>query len=89
MSVANINATVIELMPLGGKTNEGYFYGYLESTIRAKQNDTITITNCTKVLISNLVDSDDTLETMTYATNVITMTRSDTTAVNGLVICQK
>jgi len=87
--MTNVNATVIEISPLGGKSNEGYFVGYLEATDRAAQNDTITITNCTKVLISNLVDSDDTLETMTYATNVITMTRSDTTAVNGLVICQK
>ena len=89
MSVANINATVIELMPLGGKTNEGYFYGYLESTIRAKQNDTITITNCTKVLIANLIDTADVLETMTYATNVITMTTSAATNVSGVVVCQK
>ena len=87
--MTNVNATVIELSPIGGKTNEGYFIGLLEATNRAAQNDTITITNCSKVEIANLVDTDDTLETMTYATNVITMTRSDSTAVNGIVVCRK
>jgi len=87
--MTNVNTTVVELSPLGGATNSGYFLGYLEPADRAAQNDTITITNCSKVLMANLVDSDDTLETMTYATNVITMTRSDTTAVNGLVVCQR
>lgn len=87
--MTNVNATVIELSPLGGASNEGYFLGYLEATGRAAQNDTITITNVSKVLIANLIDSDDTLETMTYATNVITMTRSDTTDVNGIVACKR
>jgi len=85
----NVNATVEELSPNGGKTNSGYFLGYLVTADRAAQNDTITITNCSKVLVANLVDSDDTLETMSYATNVMTMTRSDTTAVSGLVVCQR
>jgi len=89
MVVVNVNAAVIELMPRGGKSNEGYFYGYLESTARGKQNDTITITNCSKVLVANLVDSADVLETMTYDTNIITMTTSAATAVSGLVVCQK
>jgi len=87
--MTNVNTTVVELSPIGGKTNSGYFLGVLESTERAAQNDTITITNCSKVIMANLVDTDDTLETMTYATNVITMTRNDTTNVSGLVLCQK
>lgn len=87
--MANVNTAVIELSPVGGKTNEGYFLGLLPSTARAAQNDTITITNCSEVIIANLRDSDDTLETMTYATNVITMTRDDNTAVTGLVVCRK
>ena len=87
--MTNVNAVVIELSPLGGASNEGYFLGYLEATNRAAQNDTITVTNVSKVLIANLIDSDDTLETMTYATNVITMTRADSTAVNGIVTCKR
>ncbi len=87
--MTNVNATVTELSPLGGKTNGGYFLGLLPSTDRAAQNDTITITNCSAVVIANLRDTDDTLETMTYDTNVITMTRSDTTAVTGLVVCRR
>jgi len=87
--MTNVNAAVVELSPNGGKTNVGYFLGFLESSDRAAQHDTITITNCSKVLVANLVDTDDTLETMTYATNVITMTRSDSTAVSGLVVCQR
>jgi len=87
--MANVNTTVIELYPIGGKTNQGYFLGVLESTARAAQNDTITITNCSEVVVANLVDSDDTLETMTYDTNVITMTRNDNTNVRGLVLCRK
>ena len=87
--MTNVNATVIELSPVGGKTNGGLFMGYLEATDRAAQNDTITITNASAVLVANLVDSDDTLETMTYDSNVITMTRSDSTAVNGTVMCRR
>ena len=87
--MTNVNATVKEIMPLGGSDNAGYFLGVLESTARAAQNDTITITNASEVIIANLRDTDDTLETMTYATNVITMTRDDTTNVTGLVLCKR
>lgn len=87
--MTNVNATVTELNPIGGKTNDGYFLGYLPSTARAAQNDTITITNCSKVVIAMLRDTDDTLETMTYNDNVITMTRIDSTNVTGLVLCKK
>lgn len=87
--MTNVNATVIELYPIGGSPNSGYFLGFLPATARAAQNDTITVTNASTVEVANLVDSDDTLETMTYATNVITMTRSDNTAVRGLVVCKR
>jgi len=86
--MTNVNVAVVELAPIGGKTNGGYFLGYLPTTARAAQNDTITISNASVVEVANLVDSDDTLETMTYATNVITMTRSDNTSVRGLVVCK-
>ena len=86
--MANINAKVVPLYPNGGTTNAGYFIGVLESTARAAQNDTITITNASEVIIANLRDTDDTLETMTYATNVITMTRDDNTNVLGIVVCK-
>jgi hypothetical protein len=87
--MTNVNATVIELYPCGGADNHGYFLGVLPSTARAAQNDTITIQNCSEVVIANLRDTDDTLETMTYATNVITMTRNDNTNVTGLVLCRR
>jgi len=84
--MANINASVTELSPIGGATNAGVRIGLLGSTVRAAQNDTITVTNASEVVIALLRDTDDTLETMTYATNVITMTRNDTTNVLGIVI---
>tara|TARA_Y100000310_G_scaffold294489_1_gene324989 strand:+ start:57 stop:317 length:261 start_codon:yes stop_codon:yes gene_type:complete len=84
--MANINAAVTELNPIGGATNAGYKIGLLGSTVRAAQNDTITITNASEVVIALLRDTDDTLETMTYDTNEITMTRNDTTNVTGIVI---
>jgi len=87
--MANINAAVEEVTPNGGKSNSGLFWGYLPSTVRAAQNDTITITNVSEVIIANLRDTDDTLETMSYATNVITCTRSDNTNVLGAVLCKK
>jgi hypothetical protein len=87
--MTNVNATVIPLYPNGGTDDAGYFLGVLPSTERAAQNDTITITNCSEVVIANLRDTDDTLETMTYDSNVITMTRSDTTNVTGLVLCKR
>jgi len=85
--MTNVSVAVEVLCPLGG-LDSGRFLGFLPATARAAQNDTITISNASKVEVANLVDSDDTLETMTYATNVITMTRSDTKPVRGLVVCQ-
>ena len=84
--MANVNATVTDLAPIGGATNAGYRIGLLSSTVRAAQNDTITVTNASEVVIALLRDTDDTLETsITYATNVITMGRNDTTNVLGIV----
>ena len=83
--MANVNATVTDLAPIGGATNAGYKIGLLGSTARAAQNDTITITNASEVVIALLRDTDDTPETQTYATNVLTMTRNDTTNVLGIV----
>ena len=85
--MTNVTVAVYPLYPNGSIPNEGgYKIGILPSSDRAAQNDTITISNATEVVIANLRDTDDTLETMTYATNVITMTRSDTTAVTGIVV---
>ena len=84
--ITNVNTTVIELFPLGGATNSGLRLGYLVSTARAALNDTITITNASEVLWASLKDTDETFETATYATNVITLTRDDTTNVLGLVV---
>jgi len=86
--MTNVNARVTELYPIGGKTNSGRFLGYLSGTAKAAQNDTITITNAGVVEVANLVDTDDALQTMTYATNVITLTSATTHAVRGLVVCQ-
>jgi len=85
--MTNVSTTVYPLYPCGSVPNEGtYKIGILPSTARAAQNDTITITNASEVVVALLRDTDDTLETMTYSTNVITMTRNDTTAVTGIVV---
>ena len=82
----NTSATVDRVAELGGASNSGIKIGYLSATARAAQNDTITISNASEILAYSLKDADGTDETATLATNVLTMTRSDTTNVFGIII---
>lgn len=85
--MANVNATVTEIRELGGSTLAGWKLGYLSSTAKAAQNDTVTITNAAEVLHADLrIVATGAAETYTLATNVITATSATTGNVRGLVL---
>lgn len=85
--MANVNATVIELAPLAGATNAGLKVGLLVSTVKAAQNDTVTITNAKAVTQAFLqIVATGVAEANTLSTNVITATSATTGSVFGLVI---
>ena len=52
--------------------------------VSAANNDTITVTNLTTVIGASLISSTGTVLTMTFATNVITLTNGGTLTVSGL-----
>lgn len=84
---ANVNAAVTELNPSGLATNAGMKIGFLDSATKSTQNDTVTITNAKSVVWAWLtIDADGTVEAVTIATNVITLTDSTTGAVSGIVL---
>ena len=85
--MANVNAVVKEIAPLGGATLAGYKLGWLVATAKAAQNDTITITNASVVNTAFLeLDADGVSEANTVTTNVITLTANTNGSVRGLVI---
>lgn len=85
--MTNVNVTITELSPLGGTTNSGLKLGYVDGAAKAAQNDTLTITAAGSVEWAILrVDADGTEESVTIATNVITLTDTTTGTVSGLVL---
>jgi hypothetical protein len=87
MGAANVNATVTELVPLGGATNGGLKIGFLRSATKAAQNDTVTITNANAVSYAILtLDADGSEEAVTISGKVITLTADSTGAVSGIVL---
>ena len=84
--MANVNTTVIPVAENGGTSNDGFRLGYLASTTKAAQNDTVTITNADEVKDAALsIVATGASETRTLATNVITLTSATTGAVSGFV----
>jgi len=84
--MANVNATVEEVMPQAGANLTGRKLGFLDSATKAAQNDTVTVTNAKEVVYASLtIDADGSEEAVTVATNVITCKDASTGAVSGFV----
>ena len=87
--MTNVNQAVEEMSPLGGARNDKKKLGYLNSAVKAAQNDTVTVTNATTVEWACLtIDADGTEEAVTISSNVITLTDATTGNVSGLVVYQ-
>lgn len=85
--MTDVEATVTELVPIGGATNAGYKIGYLAAQTKAAQNDTVTIKNATAVIHADLqIVATGASETNTLSSNTITLTSATTGSVRGLVI---
>ena len=84
--MANINATVTEVAPVGGATNAGLKVGFLDSATKAAQNDTVTVTNAKEVIWAGVsIDATGASEPNTLSTNVIVLTSVTAGAVSGLI----
>lgn len=84
--MTNVNAAVKRAYPAAGADNDGYRLGYLEVTAKAAQNDTVTVTNASKIKTAWLqIDATGAAEANTISANVITCTSATTGSVRGLV----
>ena len=84
--MTNVNATVVEVAPLGGAYLNGYKLGYLDVTSKAAQNDTVTVTNASAIKHAAIqIDATGAAEANTLATNVITCTSATTGSVRGFI----
>lgn len=85
--MANVNATVEEIAPNGLTSMSGYKLGYLSSTTKAAQNDTVTITNASEVIHASIqIAATGAAEPNTISGKVITATSATTGSVKGLVL---
>jgi hypothetical protein len=87
--MANVNASVSPIAPIVGANKEGYILGWLNSASKVAQNDTITITNAKVVDEASVfsIDAAGTVETKTIASNVVTLTSTNTAkTISGLVV---
>lgn len=88
--MANVNTAVTELLPQAGTNNDGTKIGVLGVTVKASQNDTVTITNANSV--GGIIDADIRIdatgatEPYTISGNVITLTSLTTGSVRGTVL---
>lgn len=87
MSATNVNASISEIAPLGGANGSGIKQGFLASTAKAAQNDTITILNIKEVLYADLRDvTTGAAEAPTISGKVITLTGAATGNVYGTIV---
>ena len=88
--VTNINARAANTSPNGGAGTDGTRQVYF-SAAKAAQNDTITLTNVNEVLVAQVVVDTGTAKTIdtftiTDATNLITLTGSETGTAHVMAI---
>lgn len=84
--MANVSTTVKPCAENGLADNEGFRLGYLGVTVKAAQNDTVTVTNASLIRTAWLqVDATGAAEANTISANVITCTSATTGSVRGLV----
>lgn len=82
--MANINTDVTEIYPQAGADLEGRKKGYLADTVKAAQDDTVTIQNVTEVIDADLrVIATGVSEPYTISGNVLTLTSATAGSVRG------
>ena len=87
--MTNVNAAALQVLPQAGSDSSGYRLAYIDSVAKAAQNDTVTVTNASTVLVLSAVDdTTGAFETHTVSGNVVTMT-SATTGAKSLLIRYK
>jgi hypothetical protein len=85
--MTDVDVTVHPVAPLGGAMNDGARLVRLEATSKAAQNDTITVSNCSTVLLAFLqIVATGAAEAHTISNNIITCTSATTGEVKGLLL---
>ena len=82
-----VKATVNQLAPIGGTSNNGFKIGFLDSVTKATINDVVVVGNAQVIEWAILsIDADGSEETVTLSTNQITLLDATTGAVSGLIV---
>ena len=85
--MTNVNTNVERLYAATAAGNDGKQTGYVASTDKAAQNDTITIVNANEIVSCNLkIVATGAFEPHTKSGNVITLTSATAGAVEGDII---
>jgi hypothetical protein len=85
--MANITITTRRISPVGGANSLGDKLSFIPSTIKAAQNDTITVDDAREILHASLVIvASGVAEPCTISGNVITLTSVTTGSVRGTII---
>ena len=85
--MANVNTTVDRIYSATAAGSDGTKFGFITSTVKAAQNDTITFTNASEIIDADFrVVATGAAEPYTISGNVVTLTSAATGAVRGKIL---
>lgn len=85
--MTNVNVTVERLAENGLASNSGLKFGVIDSATKAAQNDTLTVTNATTVIMAvAITDADGVADPVTISTNVLTLTGATATSPTVFIV---
>lgn len=85
--MANINTTVERVYAATAANSDGTKFGFIASSVKAAQNDTITVTNMSELVDANIrIVATGAAEGYTVSGNVITLTSATTGAVRAMIL---
>ena len=85
--MTNVTTSATSVAPIGGAMNDGARLVFLDTTAKAAQNDTVTISGCSSDLWADLqIAATGAQEPYTVSNNVITLTSATTGSVKGVLL---
>jgi len=79
--MTNVNVAIEQLLPQAGSDMAGWKLGLIPTVAKGTQNDTVTVTNASEVIVLSAIHiTTGAWETHTAATNVVTLTSVTTGA---------
>jgi len=86
MTATNVDVVITDYIGIGGNAS-GIKLGVVDSKAKGAQNDTITISNASSIIVAELYDdTTGVLDPATISSNILTMTGVTTGTVSGTVL---